>query len=87
MGFPLDVEVCSEQLSELIFYGMRLLALFQHSKALDPREWRSDKTLNMVILRLPVDNLVLGLLDEELGDGEGGEDHLRLGNSGTERQL
>ena len=63
------------------------MKIFKHSKALDTREWRSDKTLNMVILRLPVDNLVLDLLDEELGDGEGGEDYLRLGNSGTERQL
>ena len=31
----------------------------------------------------PVDNLILHLLDEELGDGDGGEDHVRLGDSRT----
>ena len=35
----------------------------------------------------PVDNLILHLLDEELGDGDGGEDHVRLGDSRTEREL
>ena len=38
-------------------------------------------------LSLPVDNLILDLLDEELCDGGGGEDHVSLGNSGAEREL
>ena len=38
-------------------------------------------------LSLPVDNLILDLLDEELVDGGGREDQLRLQNSGTQRQL
>ena len=41
----------------------------------------------MVKLSLPVDNLVLDLLDEELGDGGGREDHVSLGNSGAQREL
>ena len=38
-------------------------------------------------LSLPVNNLILDLLDEELGDGGGREDHVSLRNSRAEREL
>ena len=41
----------------------------------------------MVKLVLPVENLVLDLLDDELGDEGGREDHVGLGNSVTQREL
>ena len=41
----------------------------------------------MVKLVLPVENLVLDLLDDELVDEGGREDYVGLGNSGTQREL
>ena len=36
---------------------------------------------------LPEYNLITRFLNQQLGDGGGGEDHIRLWNSGTQREL